>query len=56
MSNVIATLPGGGDDPPGELNRVINGICSQCESDNPEEFVSCMFCKVLYQLSHEWMF
>lgn len=51
MSNVDATPPDSGEDPPIELNKVLNGICQQCEGDNPEEFVSCMFCKVCYHMN-----
>ena len=50
MSNVNADPPDSGD-PPGELNIVTNGVCTHCESDNAEEFVSCMFCNTIFHMN-----
>ena len=50
MSNV-SVVPPDRVDPPAELNKVVNGVCQQCESDDAEEFVSCMFCKISFHMN-----
>ena len=34
-----------------EPNRVKDGVCVQCESEEADEFVSCMFCKLCFHLN-----
>ena len=37
--------------PPTYANTVINGICNNCNSDDTEGFVSCLFCKSRFNLN-----
>ena len=40
------------DSPPGApLNTVMDGKCQNCDSQEPEEFVSCLFCNLQFHLN-----